>query len=187
MFFIRFYPVYQVFLILGSPDLNTALQCVLTSAEKRDLDLLATFLLMQPRMSLIFFPARAHCWFMLTLVSTSTSRSISAKLTCRWVTTSIYWCMVLFLPRSSTFHFLLLNLMGFLLRSIWVAAQPLAYQPLLLVLCHLGTGLRVHSASSPRPLKTMLRMTGPCIDPWDTPLVTGVQLDFKPLITTVWG
>lgn len=61
----------------------------------------------------------------------------------------------------------------------------LAYQPLLLVLCHLGAGLRVHSAPSPRSLMTVLRMTGPCVDPWDASLVTGLQLDFEPLITTV--
>lgn len=44
------------------------------------LSLLATVLLMLPRMSVAFCAARAHCWLMFNLLSTRTSRSLSAKL-----------------------------------------------------------------------------------------------------------
>lgn len=32
----------------------------------------------------------------------------------------------------------------------------------------------------------VLYRTGPSIDPWSTPLIIGLQLDFMPLITTLW-
>ena len=36
-------------------------------------------------------------------------------------------------------------------------------------------------------LMEMLSRTGPSIDPWGTLVVTGLQLDFVPLITTLWA
>ncbi|GAB0181629.1 hypothetical protein GRJ2_000628200 [Grus japonensis] len=45
----------------------------------------------------------------------------------------------------------------------------------------------LHSAPSSRSLMKILNRTGPSIDPWTTPLVTGLQLDFVPLITTLWA
>lgn len=32
-----------------------------------------------------------------------------------------------------------------------------------------------------------LDSTGPCIDPLDTPPVTGLQQDFVPLVTALWA
>lgn len=51
---------------LGSPELDTALQCGLTSAEQRrsipSLNMLTTLLQTQLRISLAFFASRAHWW-----------------------------------------------------------------------------------------------------------------------------
>ena len=47
-------------------------------------------------------------------LSSSTPRSLSAKLLSFWLAPSMYWCMGLFLPRSMTLHFPLLNFMRFL-------------------------------------------------------------------------
>jgi len=44
--------------------------------------------------------------------------------------------------------------------------------------------LRAHSASLFRSSMKVLNRSGPTIDPWGTPLVTGLQLDF-PQITTL--
>jgi len=44
--------------------------------------------------------------------------------------------------------------------------------------------LGVHSNTVARALTKMLNGTGPIIDPWGTPLVSGLQLDFVLLITT---
>jgi len=41
--------------------------------------------------------------------------------------------------------------------------------------------------SSSRSLMKMLNRTGPGIDPWGTPLVTGLQPDFMLLITMLWA
>ena len=48
--------------------------------RRTSLDLLATLLLMHPRMPLAFLAARAHCWLMVNLSSTRTPRSLSAQL-----------------------------------------------------------------------------------------------------------
>ncbi|KAK4831590.1 hypothetical protein QYF61_018350 [Mycteria americana] len=40
---------------------------------------------------------------------------------------------------------------------------------------------------SSRSLMKMLNRMRPNIDPWATPLVTGLQLDFMPLTTTLWA
>jgi len=109
-------------------------RCSLTSAEQRGriilLCLLAALHLTQPRVLSTFFAAGAHCWLMVNLVSTRTSRGFSANLLSSWAAPSIYWCMGLSLPRCRTLHFPLLNCMRFLsahfsslLRSLWLAAK----------------------------------------------------------------
>ena len=42
--------------------------------------LLATFFLMYPRMPLAFLATRAHCWLMVHLLSTRTSKSLPEEL-----------------------------------------------------------------------------------------------------------
>lgn len=46
--------------------------------------------------------------------------------------------------------------------------------------------LSVHSTALSRSLMSMLNRTGPRTSPLGTLLVTGLQLDFVPLITTLW-
>jgi len=93
--------------------------------------LLATLLLMHPRIPLAFLAIRAHCWLMVKLLSTSTPRSLSAELLSNRSTPSLYRCMGLFVPRCRTLHLPLLNFIRFLSaqlsslsRSRWMAAQP---------------------------------------------------------------
>ncbi|KAK4832076.1 hypothetical protein QYF61_020632 [Mycteria americana] len=85
------------------------------------LDLLATLLLMQPRIWLAFWAASTHCQLMSSFSSTSTPKSSSAGL--------------LSIPSSPslcrTLHLALLNLMRFtrarfssLSRSLWMASHP---------------------------------------------------------------
>ena len=83
-------------LVLGSAELDTALEMLFTSARQRGritfLHLLAILLLMQPRIPLAFFTARAHGWFMFSLVSTRTPRASSVKLLSSWFVPSLHWC-----------------------------------------------------------------------------------------------
>jgi len=80
----------------------------LTRAEQRgrrtSLDLLATLLLMHPRIPLAFLATRAHWWLMVIFSSTSTLISLSTELLCSRSALSLYWCMGLFLPRCRTLH-----------------------------------------------------------------------------------
>ena len=46
---------------------------------------------------------------------------------------------------------------------------------------------RIHSASSSRSLMKMLNGIGLGMDFWGTLLITGLQLDLKPLITMLWA
>lgn len=46
---------------------------------------------------------------------------------------------------------------------------------------------RVNSTPSSRSLMKMFNQTGASIDPWGPPLVTGLQIDFAPLTTTLWA
>jgi len=61
-------------------------RCALTSAEGRgrirSCSLLATLILMQPRVVLAFFEARARCWLVFNFVS---RKSFSAKLLSSWL------------------------------------------------------------------------------------------------------
>ncbi|KAK4806792.1 hypothetical protein QYF61_005588 [Mycteria americana] len=106
----------------------------------------------------------------------------------------MYWCLGLFLPRGRTLPFPLLNFMRFLsahfsslFRSLWMAARSSAISATPPTFVSPANLLRVHSAPSSRSLMKMLNRTGPSIDPWATPLVTGIQLDFVPLIATLWA
>ena len=85
---------------------------------RTSLILLATLLLMHPRIPLAFLAARAHCWLMVNLSSTRTPRSLSAELLSSRSTPSLYWCMRLFLPRRRTLHLALLNLIRFVVERL---------------------------------------------------------------------
>ena len=148
---------------------------------------------MHPRIPLSFLAARAHCWLMVNLSSTRTSRSLSAELLSSRSTPSLYRCMGLFLPRCRNLHLPVLNLIRFLSdklsilsRSRWMVAQPFGVSTTPLSLVSSANLLRLHSNSSSRSLMKKLNKTGPSTDPWETPLVTGLQLDSALLMTTLW-
>ncbi|KAK4828728.1 hypothetical protein QYF61_000719 [Mycteria americana] len=70
-------------------------------------------------------------------------------------------------------------------RPLWMAAQPSgisATPPSFVSSVNL---LKVHSAPTSRSLMKMLNRTEPSTDSWGTLLVTGLQLDCLPLITTL--
>jgi len=80
----------------------------LTRAEQRgrvpSLDLLATMLLMQPRVWLAFWAASAHCRVMLSFSSTSTPKSFSSGLLSVHPAPSLYLCLGLPWPVCRTLH-----------------------------------------------------------------------------------
>lgn len=110
-----------VLLVLGSPQVDTAFQTCLIRAEQRGRiishDVLATFLIMQPKMLLAFLAARACYSLTVCLESTRAPRCFSADLPFKWSSPILYWCLGIFVPRCRTSYFLLLNFMRFLLAS----------------------------------------------------------------------
>lgn len=108
--------------------------------------------------------------------------TFSADLLSRWLARN--WCcyMWLFLPRCRTLHLPLLNFMRLLLAYFsGLYNSLLAYQPILQALCPLQTCCKLC------PVGKVLNRIGQSINPWSTPLITGLQLDFDPLTTTLWG
>ncbi|PKU42357.1 rna-directed dna polymerase from mobile element jockey- hypothetical protein [Limosa lapponica baueri] len=75
--------------------------------------------------------------------------------------------------------------LSILSRSRWMAAQSSGVSASPPSLVSSANLLRIHSVLSSRSLINMLNKTGPSIDPWGTPLVTGLQLDPAPSITTL--
>lgn len=95
-------------------------------------------------------------------------------------------------PRCRALDLPLLNCVKFqsarfynLSRCLWMAAwcSGVPATPPSLVLW--ANWLRLCSVQSPRLLIKMFNRVEPNIEPWGTPLVTGLQLDFMPLITTL--
>ena len=140
--FIGLSPVYPC-LSPGSPELDTILQVWPHQQRGRipSFDLLMILCLMQPRVLSDCFAARAHCWIVFNLVSTRTPKTFSVKLLCRWVAPHHVLVHGFVPSRCRTLHFLL-NVMKFISTcrgpSGW-QHDPLAYQPLFPVLCHLQT------------------------------------------------
>ena len=118
------------------------------------------------------FATRALCWLLFKLVST---RTFSAKLFSTWAAAAYAGAWGCYSPGAGLFTSRCWNSWGSC-QPISPACHgppgcqhnPLAYQPLL-------------------PLMKILNRIGPLMDPWGTLLLTGVQLDFVPLITTLWA
>lgn len=114
------------------------------------LSLLAELLLMQPR-RLLTFAARAYCWLMLRL-STTTPRTFSVQLLFRLLVPSLYCCMELWQPRCRTLHLSLLSFTNFLpshspSHSLWtvaLASSLLTTAPNLVLTANL---LQIHNYS----------------------------------------
>ena len=107
---------------------------------------------------------------------------------------SLYLSTGLFLPRCRTLHWPLWNFIRFLCSQLsslsgshWMAAQPSSVSTTPPSFVSSANLLRVHSNSSSRSLIKNLNKIGPNTDPWGTPLVTGLQLDSAPLMTTLWA
>lgn len=139
---------------------------------------------MQPRTPTPFFVARTHCWLTFSLASTRTPRSFSSCLL-----SSTSWCLRLFLPRRRALHF------PVELHEVPLGpfVRPVAVSPAgSTALWHISRSSQFRvisklSATSSRPLMKTLNRTRPSVDPWGAALVTGLQLDFVPLITTLWA
>jgi len=145
-----------------------------------------------PRLPLAFLETRAHCWIMVNLSSTRTPRSLSTELLSRRSAPILYSYMRLCLPRCRTLHLPLLNFirlfsthLSSLSRSCWMAAQPSGVSATHPTFVSSANLLRVRFILSSRSLMSKLNKTGPSTDPWGTPLVTGLQLDSAPLMTTL--
>jgi len=84
----------DAFLVLGSPELDPELQMRLTSSKQRGrttaVHLRAMLFLMQPKMLLAFFAARAHRWLKAIFFSTGILRSFFAKLLSTQLSPSLF-------------------------------------------------------------------------------------------------
>ena len=95
---------------------------------------------------------------------------------------------------TGLYNLLLLNRIRFfpiqlssLYRSYWIAAQPAGMSATPPSIVSWANFLRVDSIPSSRSLTRMLNMIGPSYHLWTTLLVTGLQLDTMPPITTLWA
>ena len=120
-----------------------------------------------------------------------TPRSLSTGLLSSRSAPSLYWCMGLFLPRCRTLHLPLLNFIRFLCaqlsslyRSHWMPAQPSGVPATLPSFMSPANLLRLHSVPSSRSWMKKMNKNGWTTDPQGTLLVTGLQLDSEPLMTT---
>lgn len=114
------------------------------------------------------------------LTGTRTTRSLSAKLISSWSVPSIYWCLGQILLRGRTLGVPLLIFVRLLLARFsnllndctlfWYISYSFQFS----IICNL---LKVHSVSPFRLLMKELNKICPSIDPWGTPIVTGLQLD----------
>ena len=143
-------------------------------------NLLATLLLPQPGIPLVFFVARVYYWFMF-------QRGVHQEL-------QLLFCKVAFQltgPQNilllrvaptkvqdfTELHEFLINPF-FLLRPLWIATWPSRVSATSPSSVSSADLLKVHSVPSSKLLMKMLNRTGPSIDPQGTLLVTDLQLDF---------
>ena len=161
--------------MLGTPELDTALQGGLSRGEQRgripSLDLLVTLLVMQPRTQLAFWAASAHCHLMLSFLSTNTPKSFFSGLLSIRSLPSLSLCSGLPRPMGRTLHLALLNFTRFtrahllrLSRSLWMASLPSSVSTIPHSLVSLANLLRVHSISLSMSPTKMLNSASPSTD-----------------------
>ena len=130
---------------------------------------------------------------MVSLVSTRTTRSFLAELLSGQTTHSVYWCYEVILPQVQDFAFPWLNFMRFqFISPLWMAAHPSGVSATPRSFESSANLLTVLSAPSSKLLMKMLLMKmlnniSPSVDRWGTPLVTGLHLEFVPLVTILWA
>ena len=93
-------------------------------------------------------------------------------------------CNILYLALLSLIWFIWAHFSNFS-RSLWVTSLPSIVSVAPLYLVSSANLLRVHSIPLSQSLIKMSKNTSPKKDPWRIPLVTGLHLDVKPLITNL--
>lgn len=145
---------------------------------------------MHPKTRFTLLAMRACYWLMLSLLLTSTPKSLSTGLFASHLSPRLYLCPTLLHPKCRIWHLALLNFMP----SPTVQCSNLPQS-----LCNLPQPFREMTApsSSVLPAK-LLRMhstppsrsftfkrTDYTMEPWGTSLVTCHRLDVEPLTTTL--
>lgn len=124
------------------------------------------------------------------MLSTRTPRSFPARLLSSQADPSMCWCLGLYLPRCRNLQISLLFFMSYqsthfcsLSRSLWMGAlaSSISATPSLV------SSQTCWGCISTRLSRALMNRTGPSTDPWLALLVTGLDLDFLPLITTLWA
>ena len=136
------------------------------------------------------FATRTHCWPISNLLSSRTSQDLSAKLFFSQLVPSLHPLHGIILPRGWTFAFLFVECKIHVCSFFPACWGPFKWQHNHLIHQEhllISKLLTVHSLPSSQSWMRVLNSTGPNIDPWDTPLITGVQPGFVPLITTIWA
>lgn len=155
-------------------------------------NLLAVQPFIQPRVLLTIFTARTHCWLTCSLLSATLPRLFSAELLPRKLITRLS-LQGLFFPSLglcvcpallNCVRFLLAHssrLSGFTLMAALSSSILAGHSNLV----SSGNLMRVHSAASSRSLRKMRNSSGPRINCYDTPLVTGLQAAYDPLTSAL--
>ena len=154
--------------------MNTKYSGIMTS-----FDWLVMLCFVQPRMQFVLLATRAHCWLILSLLSTSTPRSCSAELLFIHFFPSLHWFLVLLHPRCRIQHLFLFYVVSLMItqcsnlsRSLckascpsrdWTAPPSLVSTANFLMMCY---------TPAYRSLINILNRTDPGIKCWGTLLVS---------------
>lgn len=143
------------------------------------------------RVLLAFFTLRAYCSPVVSLLCQNPNILLS-KAAFRLLSCQNVLVPELFLPRSNTVQLSILNLMKFayfssLFRSIWRALHPhgLSVTPPSFVSS--SNFLRVYFDPVSQVIGEKVKLYWLSIEPQDTQVPTCLQLDFKPLLVTLWA
>lgn len=113
--------------------------------------------------AVVFFAARARCWFVLNSLSTRTSGSFTARPLSSCISPSMSWSMGLFLSRCRTLYFSLLNLMRISpVPCTKTFRNPTCFLDMLPLMQHPGKHLREYFPS------LLLKSSNSCQSLWDS-------------------
>lgn len=120
----------HVFLVLGSPELNPALQMFLTTDDRAEGSPSGNILLNKAQDAVCPYLPQGTSLAHVPLYPPGPPDPFSANLLLSWLALSLSCCMGLFTPRPRTRHLPLLSWLMFLsaqfssmLRSLWIAAH----------------------------------------------------------------
>ena len=190
---------FTSFLICGAQNRTQYSRWGSTNAEYRGIipsfDYLVVLCLMHSRMLLALLAARAHCWLILSLLSSSTPRSPSAGLLSSYSSPNLYLGLVLLCPRCRirhldliTFMLLIIAQCSSLSRSLCKASCPSGESIASPSLVPSANLLMEHWTPTVRSSIIILDRTDPRIEHWGTPLVVCCQPDVvAPFTPTDWA